>query len=102
VAVLAGGLAAGVLAFLLGKAILRLRGAYFALATIGINEAMRAFIKNIDLFGGPTGMTLNFQVYQSYGGPEQSLWITYITVAVLSLVASSSASLSRPPASAWA
>ncbi|MEJ2210630.1 MAG: branched-chain amino acid ABC transporter permease [Anaerolineae bacterium] len=85
-AVLAGGLAAGLLAFLLGRAILRLRGAYFALATIGVNEAMRAFIKNFDLFGGPTGMTLNFRVYQSYGGPERALWITYITVAVLSLL----------------
>ena len=85
-AVLAGGLAAGLLAFLLGRAILRLRGAYFALATIGVNEAMRAFIKNFDLFGGPTGMTLNFRVYQSYGGPERALWISYITVAVLSLL----------------
>ena len=33
----------GLLAFLLGKAILRLRGAYFALATIGMNEAVRRF-----------------------------------------------------------
>src|SRR3990172_11495651 len=32
---LAGGLASASLAFLLGKAILRLRGAYFALSTIG-------------------------------------------------------------------
>ena len=53
VAVLAGGLTSGLIAFLLGKAILRLRGAYFALATIGINEAARAFVKNFDLFGGP-------------------------------------------------
>ena len=44
--ILAGGLASGILAFLLGTAILRLRGAYFALATIGINEAMKAFINN--------------------------------------------------------
>jgi len=86
VAVLAGGLSAGVLAFLLGKAILRLRGAYFALATIGINEAMRAFVKNFVLFGGATGMTLNFQVYHSYGCPERALWITYIMVAALSMV----------------
>jgi len=85
-AVLAGGLASALLAFLLGKAILRLRGAYFALATIGVNEAMRAFIKNFDLFGGPTGMTLNFQIYQAYGGPERSLWVTYVAVAVLSLI----------------
>ncbi len=45
---LAGGIASGLLAFLLGSAILRLRGAYFALATIGINEAMKAFINNFD------------------------------------------------------
>ena len=59
---LIGGLSSGILAFLLGKAILRLRGAYFALATIGINEAIRAFINNFDLFGGPIGITLNFKV----------------------------------------
>ena len=44
--ILMGGITSGLLAFLLGKAILRLRGAYFALATIGINEAMKAFINN--------------------------------------------------------
>jgi branched-chain amino acid transport system permease protein len=83
VAVPAGALSAGLLAFLLGKAILRLRGAYFALATIGINEAARAFAKNFDPFGGPTGMTLKFSVYQSYGDPDRALWIAYITLAVL-------------------
>jgi len=86
VAVPAGGLSAGLLAYLLGKAILRLRGAYFALATIGINEAVRAFIKNFSPFGGPIGMSLNFKVYQDYGGPNQALWITYASLAVLTLV----------------
>ncbi len=85
-AVLAGGLSAALLAFLLGKAILRLRGAYFALATIGVNEAVRAFIKNFDPFGGPIGMTLNFQTYKAYGGPDRALWIAYITTALLTLV----------------
>ena len=50
IAILVGGFSSSILAFLLGKAILRLRGAYFALATIGVNEAMRAFINNIELF----------------------------------------------------
>lgn len=87
VAVLAGGLAAGVIAFLLGKAILRLRGAYFALATIGINEAARAFINNFKPFGGPTGMSLNFQVYNQYGGALQALWVTYwIMVGLVILI----------------
>jgi branched-chain amino acid transport system permease protein len=84
-AALAGGLSSGILAFLLGKAILRLRGAYFALATIGVNEAMRAFVKNFDPFGGPIGMTLNFKVYKAYGGPDQALWIAYIATALLTL-----------------
>jgi branched-chain amino acid transport system permease protein len=84
---LAGGLASGILAFLLGKAILRLRGAYFALATIGINEAMKAFINNFQLFGGPTGMTLNFSVYKGYGGAAQALQMVFYVLAALTFTA---------------
>ncbi len=86
-AAIAGGLGSGVLAFLLGKAILRLRGAYFALATIGINEAVRAFVNNFGPFGGPIGMTLNFRVYDSYGGAANALWLAYYVVFGLALVA---------------
>ncbi|NOZ71369.1 MAG: branched-chain amino acid ABC transporter permease [Chloroflexi bacterium] len=87
-AVLAGGVSAGILAFLLGKSILRLRGAYFALATIGVNEAIRAFINNFTPFGGPTGMDMKFSIYNDYGGAMQALWIVYgglilITFAVI-------------------
>lgn len=71
---------------LLGKAILRLRGGYFALATIGINEAVRAFINNFEPFGGPTGMTLNFSVYGDYGGPGEALWLSYYVLAVLTFI----------------
>ena len=86
-AILMGGLASGLLAFLLGSAILRLRGAYFALATIGVNEAMRAFINNFDLFGGPTGITLNFSVYKTYGGAAQALQTSFYIGASLALLA---------------
>jgi len=85
-AALAGGGASALLAFLLGKAIQRLRGAYFALATIGVNEAMRAFINNFAPFGGPTGISLNFQVYSSYGGAAQALWLTYYALGALTLL----------------
>ncbi len=87
VAVLGGGAAAGLLAFLLGKAILRLRGAYFALVTIGVNEAMRTFIANFKPFGGPTGIELQFSIYKPYGGPAQALWLTYYAVAAISIFA---------------
>jgi branched-chain amino acid transport system permease protein len=85
--ILAGGAASGLLAFLLGTAILRLRGAYFALATIGINEAMKAFINNFQLFGGPTGITLNFSVYKVYGGAAQALQMSFYVGAILAALA---------------
>ena len=84
-AALAGAAAAGLLALLLGLSILRLRGAYFALATIGVNEAMKALFYNLDPFGGPTGMELNFAVYRGYGGPGQMLWIVYWATAATTL-----------------
>ncbi len=86
IAVIAGGLSSGLLAFLLGTAILRLRGAYFALATIGVNEAARAFVNNFRPFGGPIGMTLNFQVYKDYGGPAQALWLTFYSLVGITLI----------------
>lgn len=86
-AVLGGGATAALLAFLLGASILRLRGAYFALATIGINEAARTFVSNFKPFGGPTGIELQFSIYRSYGGAAQALWITYYTVFGITLVA---------------
>ena len=45
-AALAGGVMSVAIAFVMGSAVLRLRGAYFALATIGINQAARAFVSN--------------------------------------------------------
>lgn len=84
---LIGGISSGILAFLLGKAILRLRGAYFALATIGINEAMKAFVNNFDLFGGPIGITLNFKVYKAYGGAAQALEMVFYVMAGLTFAA---------------
>lgn len=85
-AMLAGGVSAGIMAFLLGRAILRLRGAYFALATIGINQAILAFVSNFDPFGGPIGMKLNFKVYQDYGGAQEALQLVfYIMVGIAAL-----------------
>ncbi|MFN2291251.1 MAG: branched-chain amino acid ABC transporter permease, partial [Anaerolineae bacterium] len=43
-------------------------------------------IKNFEPFGGPIGMTLNFRVYQSYGGPDRALWIAYIATALLTIL----------------
>jgi branched-chain amino acid transport system permease protein len=82
---LAGGVISAVIAGLLGLAILKLRGAYFALATIGINEAARAFVDNFAPFGGATGMFVNFSAYQQYGGAGEALWTTFIYLWILTL-----------------
>src|SRR5665647_1044417 len=76
-AALVGGVTAGILAFILGRILLRLRGAYFALATLGILEAMRAFVTNFSPFGGSIGLSLNFSAYRAYGGANEALWLTY-------------------------
>ncbi|MDD2903787.1 MAG: branched-chain amino acid ABC transporter permease [Syntrophales bacterium] len=82
---LAGGVISALIAGLLGMAILRLRGAYFALATIGINEAARAFADNFSPFGGATGMFIQFSAYEPYGGPGPALWASFIYLWIITL-----------------
>jgi len=84
-AALSGGVLAMVIAFIIGAAVLRLRGAYFALATIGINEAARAFVTNFEPFGASTGLSINFSVYERYGGASQALWLTFILLWLVTL-----------------
>ncbi len=82
---LAGGLMAGLIAYLLGEAILQLRGPYFALATIGVNQAILALVTNLDFLGGSVGMTLNFKVYKDYGGGAQALQMAFYVMAALTM-----------------
>ena len=55
----AAGVAVSSLALVFGLGILRLRGAYFALATIGVNEAVQAFVSNFEPWGGSSGLYLS-------------------------------------------
>ena len=65
---------------------LRLRGAYFALATIGVNEAARAFVSNFSPFGGATGMSLDYSVYGLYGGSMKALWLSFALVWLIAII----------------
>jgi len=85
-AVLAAGAAVSLFALLFGLGILRLRGAYFALATIGINEAVKAFVSNFEPWGGSSGLYLPTEMFMPLGGPMQALWIIYfLMVGVMGL-----------------
>jgi branched-chain amino acid transport system permease protein len=68
-AILAGGLAAGICGYLIGKPSLRLKGDYLAIVTLAFGEIIRAVIRLIPQVGGPRGFT---------GIPRYSnlLWIT--------------------------
>jgi branched-chain amino acid transport system permease protein len=57
---IAGAVLAGVLAFLLGLPVLRLKGHYFAIATLGIGEALRelAAARNVGGAGGDMALPL--------------------------------------------
>ena len=79
-AALAAGLAVSAVALLFGLGILRLRGAFFALATIGVNEAVKAFVANFEPWGGATGIYLSLDAYGSLGGPMQALWTAYLLI----------------------
>ncbi|HZT52297.1 MAG TPA: branched-chain amino acid ABC transporter permease [Stellaceae bacterium] len=76
-AALAGGVCVSGLALLFGLGILRLRGAFFALSTIGVNEAIKAFVQNFDPWGGSSGLYLSTTLFQPLGGPMRALWIIY-------------------------
>ena len=87
---LVAGAAVTLFALAIGGPVLRLRGAYFALVTIGVNEAVRALVTNLDFLGASTGMSLNFSVYDAYGGASDAQWFSYgyallITVLVVVL-----------------
>lgn len=83
VAALAAGAAVSLLALIFGLGILRLRGAFFALATIGINEAVKAFVSNFEPWGGATGIYLSLDVYEPLGGPPQALRTVYLLIVAV-------------------
>jgi branched-chain amino acid transport system permease protein len=54
----AGGVVAMLFAAVVGMPILRLKGHYFAIATLGVAETMREVVYNLEVTGAGTGLTL--------------------------------------------
>ncbi|HXZ53742.1 MAG TPA: branched-chain amino acid ABC transporter permease [Burkholderiales bacterium] len=82
-ALVAGGIAVSALALFFGLGILRLRGVYFALSTIGVNEAVMAFVANFGPWGGSTGIYLSPELFGPLGGPARALWVIYYLLVAL-------------------
>jgi branched-chain amino acid transport system permease protein len=59
IAALAGGVSSGVLALVIGWPCLRLKGPYFAIAMLGLNEVLRALVSYFErLTGGGNGLSM--------------------------------------------
>ncbi|MDK2384547.1 MAG: branched-chain amino acid ABC transporter permease, partial [Candidatus Korarchaeota archaeon] len=92
-AAMAAAAAAGMaLALALGTIVLRLRGAYFAIATIGLNEAIRVFFENYQPLGGANGIELSVGRvadlrFMGYAGLAAKLHLSYMLLATVTLLA---------------
>ena len=71
----AGGVAAGIVALIAGIPTLRLKGAYFAIATWALSRAIQQLALNMDITGGPDGMRLN-----AFLNPQFFYYLMLITV----------------------
>ncbi len=83
---LAAGAGVSVLSFIFGLGILRLRGPFFALSTIGIVEGVQAFTENFEPWGGSAGIYISPAVFAPLGGAARALWVIYfLLVATMGL-----------------
>lgn len=73
----AGGLAAGLLALVAGFPTLRLKGAYFAIATWALSRAIQQLALTMDITGGPDGMRLT-----AFLNPQFFYYLMLITVGL--------------------
>ena len=79
VALLAGGVTAGLLGALIGLPTLRLRGDYLAIATLGLGEIVRIVIINMPYVGGAAGFK---------GIPHHTdfTWVFFLMIATLFII----------------
>jgi branched-chain amino acid transport system permease protein len=81
-----GGLTAGVVALLVGLAVLRLRGMYFAITTLALASIFAVVLRNFPrLTGGPEGRMLPTCIYA--GDTTRIYWLV-LAIAVLTIVIS--------------
>ena len=84
---LAGVALSGVVAFIVGRPILKLRGFYLAVATLGLGLLIWMFLNNqSDLTGGPNGMQVPRLVLFGWRAVGTSTWY-WISAATLLFVA---------------
>ncbi|GBC76019.1 hypothetical protein HRbin07_00212 [bacterium HR07] len=75
------------LALAVGAIALRLRGAYFAIATIGVNEGVRYLIEGARLWGGSEGIIISRPLREAFGPEGANLLSTFWADTLVYLIA---------------
>lgn len=81
IALLCGGIVAGLISLIIGRLTLNLKGDYFCIATLGFGEAIRLLLDNVQVFGGARGMACGY--YTNFA----NVWIiNIIAIAALAFL----------------
>ncbi len=83
---------AGLIAFLVGLPVLKLRGIYFAIVTLALAHVFEVVAMNLEITGGSTGMVLPEAIF---GGDMQLLYWLILGVALFTIAISEIFSRSR-------
>lgn len=75
------------LALAVGAVALRLRGAYFAIATIGVNEGFRYFIEGAKIWNGSEGIIFMAQMNEAFGREMASALSTFWADVLVLIIA---------------
>lgn len=85
--ILAGAMST-LLSVVVGAVALRLRGAYFAIATIGVNEGFRFFVEGAKIWNGSEGIIFSRHLTKIFGkGTASSLSTFWADVMVMTIAA---------------
>ncbi len=78
---------ASILSLAVGAVALRLRGAYFAIATIGVNEGFRYFVEGARLWGGSEGIIISGDLREIFGRETANLISTFVSDILVFIIA---------------
>ncbi len=80
-AILAGGLVAGIFGILIGVPVLRLKGDYLAIVTLGFGEIIKSIINSLKITNGAAGLS-DIPKYSTY----KNFTIVYLIMALMILL----------------
>lgn len=87
IGLLLGLLMAALLSTAVGGIALRLRGAYFAIATIGVNEGFKYFVTGARLWGGSEGIIISRDLREVFGVEAANNLATFWADTMLFIIA---------------